>query len=104
LFGTRDEDYHRELKKPVANAFSLTTLLTNEPAVDSCTNLLIEKLSAYADASTPVDFGEWLQFYTFDVVGEITFAKKLGFLEKGGDVDGMIQAIEDLLVGISLPL
>ncbi|RSM09057.1 hypothetical protein CDV31_007824 [Fusarium ambrosium] len=98
LFGTRDEDYHRELKKPVANAFSLTTLLTNEPAVDSCTNLLIEKLSAYADASTPVDFGEWLQFYTFDVVGEITFAKKLGFLEKGGDVDGMIQAIEDLLV------
>ncbi|KAH7201148.1 cytochrome P450 [Fusarium oxysporum] len=98
LFGTRDENYHRELKKPVANAFSLTTLLTNEAAVDSCTKLLFEKLSNFADGSQLVDLGEWIQFYTFDVVGELTFAKKLGFLDKGGDVDGMIQAIEDLLV------
>ncbi|KAF5010518.1 hypothetical protein FDECE_3335 [Fusarium decemcellulare] len=98
LFGTRDEGYHRELKRPVANAYSLTTLLSNEAAVDSCTALLIKKLSAHADGSQVVDFGEWIQFYTFDVVGELTFAKKLGFLDKGGDVDGMIQAIEDLLV------
>ncbi|KAJ3548663.1 hypothetical protein NM208_g904 [Fusarium decemcellulare] len=98
LFGTRDESYHRELKRPVANAYSLTTLLSNEAAVDSCTTLLVKKLSAHADGSQAVDFGEWIQFYTFDVVGELTFAKKLGFLDKGGDVDGMIQAIEDLLV------
>jgi len=34
----------------------------------------------------------------FDVVGELTFEKKLGFLEKGGDVDGMMQAIEGMLL------
>ncbi|KAH6997470.1 cytochrome P450 [Ilyonectria destructans] len=98
LFGTRDEAYHREMKKPIANAFSLTTLLTNEPAVDSCTNLLIEKLVKFSDAKNPIDLGEWVQFYTFDVVGELTFAKKLGFLETGGDVDGMIETIEGILV------
>ena len=34
----------------------------------------------------------------FDVVGELTFEKKLGFMEKGGDVDGMLEAIEGMLV------
>lgn len=33
----------------------------------------------------------------FDVVGELTFAKKLGFLEKGGDVDGMMETLENIL-------
>ncbi|KAL6412481.1 cytochrome P450 oxidoreductase [Ilyonectria robusta] len=98
LFGTRDEAYHREMKKPIANAFSLTTLLTNEPAVDSCTNLLIDKLVKFSDEKNLIDLGEWIQFYTFDVVGELTFAKKLGFLETGGDVDGMIETIEGILV------
>jgi hypothetical protein len=32
------------------------------------------------------------------VIGEFSFQKKLGFLEKGGDVDGMIEAIEGLLL------
>ncbi|KAH7137812.1 cytochrome P450 [Dactylonectria macrodidyma] len=98
LFGTRDEAYHRQLKKPVANAFSLTSLLSNEAAVDSCTKLLLEKLSYFADGRQLFDLGEWIQFYTFDVMGELTFAQKLGFLDNGGDVDGMIQTIEDLLV------
>jgi hypothetical protein len=86
------------MKKPIANAFSLTTLLTNEPAVDSCSMLLFDKLMPYANENKPVDLGEWIQFYTFDVVGELTFAKKLGFLETGGDVDGMIETIEGILV------
>lgn len=85
------------MKKPIANAFSLSTLLTNEAAVDSCSLLLFDKLMPYADENKPVDLGEWIQFYTFDVVGELTFAKKLGFLETGGDVDGMIETIEGIL-------
>ena len=32
------------------------------------------------------------------MVGELTFEKKLGFMEKGGDVDGMLEAIEGMLV------
>ena len=32
------------------------------------------------------------------MVGELTFARKLGFLEKGSDVDGMMAAIEGMLL------
>jgi hypothetical protein len=98
LFATRDEAHHREMKRVIASAYSFTSLLTNEAAIDSCSNLLIKKLSEFADEKTSVDLGDWLQYYTFDVVGELTFAKKLGFLNLGEDVDGMIEAIQGLLV------
>lgn len=43
----------------------------------------------------------------FDVIGELTFSKPLGFLEKGNDIDGIIVALEHMLdysgkVGIAM--
>lgn len=34
------------------------------------------------------------QYYTFNTIGEITFGKKLGFLEQGKDVDHTMKAID----------
>ncbi|KAB5559620.1 cytochrome P450 oxidoreductase [Coniochaeta sp. 2T2.1] len=102
LFSTRDPVYHREQKKKVAGAYSLTSLLESEPAVDSCTELFISRLDEYATSGKPVDLGMWLQYYAFDVVGEVTFALKLGFLDKGADVDGMMSTIEGILAYASL--
>lgn len=40
----------------------------------------------------------WLTYEdAFDVIGELTFSKQLGFLEKGRDVDGIIAALEKML-------
>jgi hypothetical protein len=39
LFSTRDEAYHRAQKRPVANAYSMTSLLTKEDAIDSTSAL-----------------------------------------------------------------
>lgn len=39
-----------------------------------------------------------IEIAAFDVVGEITFNEKLGFLESGSDVDGMIAAGGFMLV------
>lgn len=94
LFSTRDEQYHRDQKKLVANAFSMTALLDMEPYVDACTTLLMSQLDSRTKS---VDLGEWLQYYAFDVVGELCFNKKLGFLETGGDVDGMMGTIAGIL-------
>ncbi|EMC93694.1 hypothetical protein BAUCODRAFT_76509 [Baudoinia panamericana UAMH 10762] len=98
LFSTRDETQHREQKKKIANAYTLESLLKMEPAIDECSKLLLDKMHEYADRKEAFDLGTWLQYYTFDVIGEVTFEKKLGFLELGGDVDGMIAAIEGLLL------
>ncbi|KAJ9642832.1 hypothetical protein H2199_004353 [Coniosporium tulheliwenetii] len=98
LFSTRDEQYHREQKRPIASAYSMTSLLAKEDAVDSCTLLFMHKLGEFAEQKKPVDLGAWLQYYAFDVVGEFSFAQKLGFLEQGADVDDMMKSIEGMLV------
>ena len=60
LFSTQDESYHRELKKKVGNAYSMTSLLDMEPAVNSCSVLLMQKLAPYAATGKPFDLGVWL--------------------------------------------
>ncbi|KAL4878833.1 cytochrome P450 [Aspergillus karnatakaensis] len=90
LFSTRDEQWHREQKRHVASAYSMTSLLELEPAVDSCTELLVSRLRQLAGQEKVVDLGTWLHYYAFDVVGELTFAKKLGFLAEGRDVDDLM--------------
>ncbi|CAK1363649.1 Pisatin demethylase [Cercospora beticola] len=102
LFSTRDPEHHRSEKRKVGTAYSLSKLLESEEAIDSCIELFMDKLGAFANKDKPVDLGVWLQYYAFDVVGEVTFARKLGFLEQGKDVDGMIQAIEGMLTYASL--
>ena len=45
-----------------------------------------------------VDWGSWLTYEdAFDVIGEVTFSKPLGFIEQGRDVDGIIMALEKML-------
>lgn len=102
IFSTRDVEYHKQQKRKVAHAFGLSSLLDMEPAIDSCTNLLMKKLDHYADSNTSVDLAKWMQYYAFDVIGEISFADKLGFLEQGQDVDNMIHIIETILVYIAV--
>lgn len=36
------------------------------------------------------DFALWLQYFAFDVIGQITYSKQHGFVDKNEDVDGMI--------------
>jgi hypothetical protein len=87
LFSTRDPEYHRVEKRKVGAAYSMPNLLQSEEAIDSCVNLFMQRLGELASKGDPVDMGEWLHYYAFDVVGEVTFARKLGFLEEGKDID-----------------
>ncbi|PLB33726.1 cytochrome P450 [Aspergillus candidus] len=102
LFSERNTQAHREQKRLVANAYSLSHMLEMEHAIDSCTEIFMRKLRASADAHEPIDLSSWLQFYAFDVVGEMTFATKLGFLERGTDVDDMMSTISNILVYASV--
>ena len=39
------------------------------------------------------DFGQWLQMFAFDFMAEITFSKRFGFLENGGDPEHIMENI-----------
>lgn len=93
LFNTQDEALHRALKRPIAGIYSMTNLVSFEPYVDTTIAALLRQLEAKARAGQTLDLGAWLQFFAFDVMGEITFSRRFGFLDTGADVDSMIHDI-----------
>jgi len=97
LFSATSEPFHAQLRRSVSNAFSMSTLIQYEPFVDSTTELFLsqtEKL--YANPGTACNFSRWLQFYAFDVIGEMTYSKRHGFLEQNRDIDGIIDYVANL--------
>ncbi|KAH6665496.1 cytochrome P450 [Halenospora varia] len=92
LFSTTSEAFHAQLHCAVDSAFSLNNLIQYESFVDSTTKLFLERTRiVYGNSSSQAcDFPRWLQFYSFNVIGEITYSKRHGFIEKNEDIDGVI--------------
>jgi hypothetical protein len=62
-FSNTDEKLHAERRKIVNNVYSMTTVLSLEPYIDSCSALFIKRMSEAADSHTVIDLGSWLQCY-----------------------------------------
>lgn len=92
-----------KLKRGSARAFAMDTVVGLEPFADKCISLLLSRLREISkDGEHAINPVEWMQYFAFDVLGEINFSKNLGFLEKGADVDNIIAAIGGILVYVSL--
>ena len=90
LVFTTDEALHARMKKPIAAAYSLSTLKEFEPLIDSTTAVFLSRLDKlFAETGKACDLSTWLGWYAFDVIGELTLSKRLGFLERGEDVEGI---------------
>ncbi|KAF2104842.1 cytochrome P450 oxidoreductase [Rhizodiscina lignyota] len=94
LVAMTDESEHSKTKRLVAHAYSLSTLVEFEPLVDSTTSVFLDTLEKrFAATGATCNLGEYLQFYAFDVIGELTFSKRLGFIETGEDAEGILSSI-----------
>ncbi|KAK0378184.1 hypothetical protein CLIM01_04429 [Colletotrichum limetticola] len=96
LFSARDRAVHGLMRRKVASMYSMSTIKSYEPYVDSCVALLLKHFDEFAESGETFDLQQWMQCYAFDVIGEITFGRRVGFLESGGqDIDGIMRGLED---------
>lgn len=65
---TRDETLHRDLRRPVAHAYSLGTLREFEPLVDSTSICFLQQMEKFARSGEVCSLASWLQMYAFDVM------------------------------------
>lgn len=94
LFADLNPHRHAQQRRKFSSLYSMSALLGYEPFVDNCTALLTQRFDELAQTSNSVDLQHWLQCYAFDVIGEITFANRFGFLDQGEDREGVFQAID----------
>lgn len=99
-----------EAKKRFSALYSLSSLVSYEPFADHCVDLFLDRLRGFSHSGTEIDLGYWMQCYTFDVIGCITYGERygmkichpllpdyltlaIGFLDEGQDIQGAIQAV-----------
>ena len=97
LVAGTNENEHARSKRLIAHAYSLSTLVEYEELVDRTTDVFLgvleERFARGKSSDQVLDLGRYIQFFAFDVIGELTFSRRLGFIESGSDVDGIIDAI-----------
>ncbi|KAF2031006.1 pisatin demethylase [Setomelanomma holmii] len=101
LFTSTDEIFHAKLRRAVNNAYAMSSLVQFEPLVDSTiAEFLVQMRSrnfVHNGVSTIFDFGEWLQYFAFDVICELTYSKRMGFVDRGEDVENIISDLQWVL-------
>ena len=87
-----ERDYKRNvaMRANVAPAYSLSNVIRNEPYIDRTVTLMEQRLDEVSKDGKSVELGKWIHFLTWDILGEITFSKRFGFLDEAKDVGNSI--------------
>ncbi|KAI1627046.1 cytochrome P450 [Exophiala viscosa] len=83
------EAQHTAVRRSVGSAFTTNSLLDYESAIEASGNDLLEAL----EKQTSLDITHYLQLWAVDVLMRLAFNESLGFMQKGDDVDGILEAI-----------
>ncbi|RMZ80495.1 hypothetical protein DV736_g6662, partial [Chaetothyriales sp. CBS 134916] len=101
-FSGVDERLHSQRRRIVNHVYSLSNVLQSEARIDRCTLILVDMFTRIAQNTDICDLGTWLQWYTFDVIGELFFGRMFGFLEKEEDHQMWIASLDDLMRGFCI--
>lgn len=101
LFSSLDVAWHDNLRKAIQPGFNLSALVQYEPFVNSTIRSFIRQLDNRFAGKTGsagiVNLPTWMQWYAFDVIGEITYGEPVGFLESASDINNIIEETNDFL-------
>jgi hypothetical protein len=76
----------------------MSSLVNYEPLVSSTMGVFLDKTQElYASTGKTCSFSRWLQYFAFDVIGDLTWSKRLGFVEEDRDVDGIVGFLQHFL-------
>lgn len=77
------QHHHRRLRKQLNHAFSDASMYEQEPIVKQYIDLLCQRLGEQAAKGEPFDIVKWLNFTTFDIIGDLMFADSFHSLDGG---------------------
>lgn len=93
VFSETSNSQHALERRKLSNMYAMSSLVSYEPFVDKVNGDFMDALAGHARAGRAFDLFSWMQFYAFDVIGEITLGRSFGLVEAGHDKDGLLHAI-----------
>lgn len=93
------------MKRNVGTAYSMTTFVGLEPFVDSTISLFMQRMTELsipaqtppAKRGQPLNMVKWYQWFAFDLIGELSFSRRFGFLETSSDVGGLCAMLDTFI-------
>ena len=72
----------------------MSYIASHEKLVDQTMEHFFRRLDElFVQTNDACDFGTWIQYFAWDVIGNLTFSKPLGFVELGDDVENITASI-----------
>ncbi|KAK5175602.1 uncharacterized protein LTR77_000741 [Saxophila tyrrhenica] len=93
LFTEPSVKAHAQLRRKFQSTYSISSLVTYEEFADHCIGLMKEKLNAVARSHGQADMATWFLCYAADTVAMISYSKRMGFLDRGEDVDDFFKIL-----------
>lgn len=101
IFSTRSNEFHSKNVKPVQKLYSLKNALQIESIMDDNLRTLCSQLDARfvegANKDQTCDIADWISFFAWDFLGDMTWSKRIGFMEQGTDVGDMLGTAERVM-------
>ncbi|OQE45044.1 hypothetical protein PENCOP_c002G01393 [Penicillium coprophilum] len=91
LFSSQNENWHSTYIRPVKNLYSLSKVQDFEKNLDITINLFIDKLrERFVRLGKTCEMSDWIDFFAWDAMSQVTFSQDLGILEAGSDYMGFL--------------
>jgi cytochrome P450 len=98
LFNTRSNAWHTEKRTLLAPLFKLSNLLEYESLIDDTINSfcahLEERFVNHPNENKPCKMEDWLYFFAWDVLAQLTFSRPMGFMDSGADKSSILSTSE----------
>jgi cytochrome P450 len=94
-----DDANHARQRRALAHSFSMKALTEQEDIIQGYVDSLIQNLKRMAKTNEQFNMVNWLNFTTFDIIGDLAFGEPFGCLEKGAFHDWVSMIYETVKVG-----
>ncbi|KAH8588588.1 cytochrome P450 [Bisporella sp. PMI_857] len=78
-----DDENHARQRRALAHSFSQKALVEQEDIIQNYVNMFIKHLKRMAANNEEFNMVNWLNFTTFDIIGDLAFGEPFGCLESG---------------------
>ncbi|VUC31300.1 unnamed protein product [Clonostachys rosea] len=90
IFPLQNNEAHKDRRRKISSLYTMSSMVAYEDAVDRMTQVCVQKIYEFTKNKALVDIPQWMQYYAFDVIGEITFNTNFGMMEKETDTSGLL--------------
>ncbi|ESZ95638.1 hypothetical protein SBOR_3986 [Sclerotinia borealis F-4128] len=98
VFSTQSNEAHAQMLRPIQKLYSMGNVLSLEQSVDDTIKAFVERLDGiFIGSGTVCRMEDWLLYFSWDVISQVTFSRPMGFMETASDHSGFIHVAEQAL-------